>query len=322
MKFAQIRTPAKQLPKPPSLIDYVTRVADWPMYANDRWGDCVWAMIGHTIEAATAYGQGETVKVSEDELLKAYSAVTGFDPDAGEPGANPTDQGTVIQDALSYWRKTGIAGHKILAFAQVNHRDLDEVDTALWMFGHLQLGISFPASAMEQFNAGEPWDVVDDDGGNEGGHAIGGGLARRGPAVQLPRRPVLTGRNARGNYEVITWGKVQEMTPAFFRKYVEEAWTVITPEWYDAQGRNPEGIDESALGEVFTALTGEPFPFPAPQPAPSPTPEPPGPAPVPVDAADEALAAVARRWVPHHHEGSDTAMAGGLQEWLTAKGLK
>jgi hypothetical protein len=295
MKFAQIRTPAKQLPKPPSLIDYVTRVAAWPMYGNDRWGDCVWAMIAHSIEAATAYGQSQTVQVSEVDVLAAYSAVTGFDSSAGEPGSNPTDQGTVIQDALNYWRRIGVAGHKILAFAQVDHTDPDEVDTALWMFGHLQVGIAFPASAMDQFNRGGSWDVVDDDGGNEGGHAIGLGLARRTPAqTALPRRPVLIGRNDRGNYEVLTWGKVQEMTPAFFAKYVEECWAVMTPEWYDAQGRNPEGIDQGVAGEVFTALTGEPSPFQS-------APECPTPVPAAAPAAVDPAPAVT---LPGRHPGT------------------
>src|SRR5437879_3603415 len=127
------------LPPVPATVDYLSKVTDWPMYGNDDWGDCVWAMIGHTIEAATAYGQGKTVEVTEADVLKGYSDVTGFDPHAGRPGENPTDQGTVIQDALSYWRKTGVGGHKILAFAQVDHRNQDEVATALYLFGHGEL---------------------------------------------------------------------------------------------------------------------------------------------------------------------------------------
>jgi hypothetical protein len=302
-------------PPAPAVVDYVSKVADWPMYGNDQYGDCVWAMIGHTIEAATTYGQGQTVKVSDADVLKGYSAVTGFDP------ADPsTDQGTVIQDALDYWRKVGVGGHKIMAFAQIDHTNLDEIDAALYLFGHVQLGIDFPAVAMDQFNEGKPWDVVADDGGNEGGHAISGGLARRDAATPFPPRPELVGKNARGNYVVITWGRAQEMTPAFFARYVEEAWTVITPEWYDAQGRNPEGIDAAALGEGFTALTGEPNPF-RPAPDPGPTPEPPAPAPDPADPADEVLAAVVRPWLKYRHRGANAALARQLRTWLTAKNL-
>jgi hypothetical protein len=91
----------------------------------------------------------------------------GFDPE--DPS---TDNGTVVQDALSWWRKTGMAGHKILAFAQVDHTSPAEMEAAAALFGEVLLAINFPNSAMTQFNAGKPWDVVRNDGGIEGGHAI------------------------------------------------------------------------------------------------------------------------------------------------------
>lgn len=255
-------------PPAPATVDYLSKVHDWPMYGNDRWGDCVWAMIGHTIEAATTYGQGATVKVTDTDVLKGYSDVTGFDPGAGPPGDNPTDNGTVIQDALDYWRKTGIGGHKILAFAQVDHTNADEVDAALYLFGHLQVGIRFPASAMDQFNASQPWDLVPHTS-IEGGHAIDMGSKN----------------------EAITWAKRQAFTQAFWRTYVEEAWVTITPEWINAAGLAPEGLDVAALNAAFTGLTGKPGPFPAtPQPTPPPTPAPPS------DPLAE-LAAMLRRFI-------------------------
>src|SRR2546425_8758875 len=114
-------------PPAPAVVDYTSKVPEWPMYGNDQYGDCVWAMIGHSIEAATSYGRGATVEVTDADVLKGYSDVTGFRPD--DPS---TDQGTVIQDALDYWRKTGVGGHKILAFAQVDIHNPSEVDAALY----------------------------------------------------------------------------------------------------------------------------------------------------------------------------------------------
>lgn len=290
LKLAHFLTGA--LPPVPATVDYLSKVTDWPMYGNDRYGDCVFAMIGHTIEAATTYGQGTTVKVTDTDVLKGYSDVTGFDPD--DPS---TDQGTVIQDALDYWRKTGIGGHKILAFAQVDHTNMAEVDAALYLFGHIQVGINFPASAMDQFNNGQPWDVVRRSP-IEGGHAIDMGSKN----------------------EVVTWAQRQQFTPAFWNTYVEEAWVAITPEWYDAAGRNPEGIDAAALGDGFTQLTGEPSPF-RPAPNPDPDPAPPGPAPAPVDGVDRALAAAVRPWLRLRHRGMNAAVARELHDWLAAKNL-
>jgi hypothetical protein len=282
IKFAQIRGNAAALPPHPSLVDYVTRVADWPMYLNDRYGDCVWAAIGHIIEAATTYGMGTTIKVTDADLTKGYHDVTGFDPD--DPS---TDQGTVIQDALSYWRKTGVGGHKILAYAQVDVSNAEEIAEALWLFGHLELGINFPSTAMDQYDAGEPWDVVP-GASIEGGHAVNLGQARTSAKVPLERRARLLGKNARGNYEVVTWGRVVEMTPAFWDAYVEEAWIVITPEWEQATGGSPAGIDKVKLGGLFTLMTGEPSPFDA---------SAPDPVPVAADAVwPELVAFVRRAW--------------------------
>lgn len=269
------------LPSILPVADWVSLVDEWPMYGNDNWGDCVFAMIGHSIEAATRYGQGTTVELADQIILDAYSAVTGFDPNAGDPGSNPTDQGTVIQDALNYWRKEGIGGHKILGFAQVDHENPDEVRQAVRLFGHLQLGINFPNTAMDQFNAGEPWDVVK-GARDEGGHAINLGY--------------YTDQSGKLRWKPVTWAKLQEMTDGFFKKYVEEAWVVITPEWLDAAGNNPEGINLSALGEAFTQLTGDPSPFPVNPPAPAPPGPQPPPAPVGVDPHDRALLAAQDEW--------------------------
>src|SRR5581483_817640 len=103
----------------------MSKVTTWPMYDNDEFGDCVWAAIGHQIQAFSAYGFGTVITVTNADVLAGYSAVTGFKPN--DPS---TDNGTVVQDALNYWRKTGIAGHKILAFAQVNHRNRTECEAA------------------------------------------------------------------------------------------------------------------------------------------------------------------------------------------------
>lgn len=246
LRLGRLLKPA-ELPAVPPIVDWVSLIEDWPMFANDAWGDCVFAMIGHSIQAATRYGQGATVTLTDDDILAAYSAVTGFDINAGPPGSNPTDNGTVIQDALNYWRKEGIGGHKILAFGQLDHENPTEIMAALHLFGHVQLGINFPASAMDQFNAGQPWDVVKGSP-IEGGHAINLGYSK----------------NDRGRieWEPISWARLLKMSPEFLASYVEEAWAVITPEWLDAVGNSPEGIDMASLGGAFVELTDEPNPFP------------------------------------------------------------
>ena len=222
----------------------------------------------------------------------AYEAVSGYNPATGQ-----NDNGARMQDVLSYWRKTGIAGHKILAFAQVDDTNVSLLDTALATFGALYVGINFPGSAMTQFNQGKPWDVV--PGATiEGGHAIHVGSYD-------PAGPV--------GWKLVTWGAIQGMTQAFWDRYVEEAWIVITPEWLNTNGTSPAGLDLHGLGEDLAALTGEPNPFPQPVPPPVAPPVPPA-----GDPADDALAGAAQDWLarkPVYYKDVQAA----IRQWLAAK---
>lgn len=266
--------PALQQVQIPDVIDELSEVADWPVYLNDQIGDCTVAAAGHMIEAWTRYGRGTTVEITDIDVVLAYRAVSGYDPARPE-----TDRGAVMQDVLDYWRRVGIGGHKILAFAQVNHHDPAEVATALYLFGHVYVGLKVPRSAEDQFRAGQPWDVVPDDGGIVGGHA-----------VDLGARP----------YRVVTWGRLQEVTGAFWDRYVEEAWVVADEDWINVNGSCPAGLDTTELNRQFTALTEQPGPFATGDP-------------------DAALAAVAAPWVAEHHIGDNRRMATALLAWLTAR---
>jgi hypothetical protein len=243
---------------PPEKVDWYSKVPVWPMYLNDQLGDCTVAEVGHQVESASAYAQTASVIVRDADVLAMYQRVSGYNP------ADPsTDQGARIQDVLSDWRHNGIAGHKCLAFAQVHPRDHLEVMRAVSVFSSLDLGMYVPASAKAQFHAGLPWRVVANDGGLIGGHSI-----------------EVVGYDPQWVY-VVTWGTLQPMSWGFWDRYVEEAWAVVLPEWLDANGKDPQGIDLYGLGEDFATLTGQANPFPKPpsngtQPPPAPDPNAPG----------------------------------------------
>jgi hypothetical protein len=123
---------------------------------------------------------------------------------------------------------------------------------------------------MDQFNAGETWDVV--KGARvEGGHCV------------------MAGAYGGGRIGIVTWGAETEMTEAFWRKYVDEAWVVL-----DADGLTRAGVYFAGapsffdLGAQFQQLTGEANPIPQPQPTPVPSP-PPSPAPSPAPVPDPRL---------------------------------
>lgn len=262
----------------PASVTNFDNIPNIGMLGNDIYGDCVEAMIGHNVDEFTFYGEGTEYTVSQSEALGAYTTITGFNPK--DPN---TDQGTTVQDGLGFLKSTGFGGHKAAAFAQLDVTNMDDVKLAVAEFGSVSIGFEFPSSAMTQFNANTAWDVVKHDGGIEGGHAV-----------------LVVGYDAKYLY-LYTWGTLFKMTYAFWTKYVEEAWTTISVDWFNAaSGMDPEGVDKFALGAQFAALTGQanPFPSPTPEPTPTPTPTPtPEPTPVPdTDPDDEALALAFGKW--------------------------
>jgi len=132
-----------QLPTPPVELDLTENVPEWPLYANDRIGDCTTAAAGHMIEAWTAAGRGHAVEISERSVLAAFDRVKIVDPATGEEGA-------VELDVLGDWRKHGIGRHRIGAFARVSTHDHGLVRAAAWLFGGLYIGLQLPLSAQRQ----------------------------------------------------------------------------------------------------------------------------------------------------------------------------
>lgn len=276
----------------PAVVDYIGDISSWPMYLNDTLGDCTIAAAGHMIEAWLGYAGGDTERpgVTDGEVLAAYEAVSGY-----RPSQPAIDRGAIMQDVLDYWRKTGVGGHRIGAFAQVDLSNDVEMKKALYLFGHIYVGVNLPEIAESQFDAGTPWTVVDDDGGIAGGHAI------------------TIGYIGTNEYEGITWGRSQAITMDWLAKYGEEAWVAISSDWLSKSGVSPEGLDLHGLGEAFAAMTGEPNPFPSPDPV---TPPQPTPGPAPVDDPDADLIAALTPWLGLRHSGSNAAAVKAVETWI------
>ncbi|MFI0900553.1 hypothetical protein [Streptomyces sp. NPDC020983] len=258
----------ERLAAPPASVDWQDDRIVWPMYANDTIGDCTCAGVGHMVNQLTYYGRGAEVEPTTEHVVGMYSAITGYNPKRPS-----SDTGAYCQDVLGYWRKTGLEGHKIVAYAALDPSNLTEIKQAIATFGTVYVGLNFPDTAMDQFDAGEPWDVV--RGARvEGGHCV------------------IVGAYGGGKFGLVTWGAETEMTEAFWKKYVDEAWVVIDQDGLSMAGSYFAGAPSFyALGEQFAALTGEANPIPQPTPpTPVPVPSPPpSPAPSPTPVPDPRL---------------------------------
>ena len=218
--------------EPPVEGSWVTHVKTWGMMLNDILGDCTCAAAGHMIAQWSQYAQGTETVIPDDAVLKAYEAVSGY-----QPGDDATDTGAAMLDVLRYWRKHGIGGHKIQSFVSVDPRNIKEVKTSVSLFGNLYIGIQLPASAQGK----DSWTVPDGgpyrDGspGTWGGHCV--------PVVAYSPQTLT----------VVTWGKTLKMSWNFFHDYVDEAYCVLSPDWVSG-GISPSKFDMQQLQADLVAL--------------------------------------------------------------------
>jgi hypothetical protein len=219
-----------RLPPPPASLDLTAGVDDWPMYANDRIGDCTTAAAGHMIEVWTAEGRGRAVEIAEASVLHAFDRVKIVDPLTGEAGA-------VELDVLRDWRKHGIGGHRIGAYAAVALHDHQLTRTGAWLFGGLYIGLSLPLTARQQ----DVWDwtgspVGDAAPGSWGGHAV--------DVVRFDD----------GGLTVVTWGALKQLTWSFWDHYCDEAYCILSSDFV-AKGEAPNGFDLATLKADLELVT-------------------------------------------------------------------
>ena len=222
------------LPVPETLIDYSNGVTDWGLMLNDSLGDCTCAAACHLVQLATmndALNNPGEVTLPDSVVLDLYERWCGYNP------ADPsTDQGGVELDVLNLWRQQGISGHKLLSYAAINRANYRHLQYAINEF-NVYIGVELPVSAQNQ----ETWDVVPDDGGVWGGHAV-----------------CLTGYDDSGTEPIIklvSWGKHMAMTLRFWNKYVSEAYALMLEDFEGAHSRGPDGFDLAAWNADLGSIT-------------------------------------------------------------------
>jgi hypothetical protein len=227
--LASYVTPA--LPAPPASFDLSMKVgSSWGMMDNDEIGDCTCAAAGHLIMEWTANSGKKMVTPTDQQIVAAYSAITGYNP---KTGAN--DNGANEVDVLNYWRQTGIAGDKIGAYVSLEPSNHTHVMDSVYIFEGCYIGVQLPISAQAQTQNHQPWSVPpggttgDGKPGSWGGHAI--------PVVAYDTRGVT----------VVTWGALQAMTWSFWEAYCDEAYAILSDDYMDGQKKAPQGFNLQQL---------------------------------------------------------------------------
>ncbi len=93
----------------------------------------------------------------------------------------------------------------------------------MFQFGAVKAGVVLPQSAIDQYHAGQPFTVANDVPG-QWGHDI----------------PIF-GYDADWLYTV-TWGAPKQLSWDWFWMYIEEMYTVLTPDWKPILGFDLPGF--------------------------------------------------------------------------------
>ena len=237
LRLCNYLRPSK-LPPPPASVNWDEGVKDrYRMWANDKYGDCVFAAF-YNMLAGAAGQTGDPFSATDDDVLRDYGSVTGFNPSTG---AN--DEGTNPEDALRFYSRNG----KILAWGEVSKNNMVELRQALEIFGGIYTAFALPLSAQERM--GKVWKVekrfpsFKRIAGSWGGH--------------MTMTMDIDSTRMKSVIRTVTWGKIQEMTEDFWHRYCSAAYFFITEKWIsDNTGKTPAGLDLKTLMEDVKELKG------------------------------------------------------------------
>lgn len=252
MPFKLGKLAPRRLMSTPAFGDFLPKAAQWPaveargweyavppaqleMLGNDQYGDCAAAGAMHFIQVETA-NSGNPLHGTLQQTLDLYSAVTGFKPD--DPS---TDQGTVLLDLLSFWKKTGITVtdangravvHKILGWASLDLASVAQIRYASDLFGGTYLGIQCPQSAEDDTTN---WKY------KPGSRVVGGHCIN------------MTGQGKAGGH-IISWGMNIPFDWEFMANYLDEGYCLVSENWVNKLGVSPSGMDLSGLVKAMKSL--------------------------------------------------------------------
>lgn len=185
----------------------------WGSLGNLKINNCTIASAGHLIMTWTS-SIGKIHKPTTKAIVEAYTELTGYNPETdgiGEP--------IEALKALKFWRKHGVDGRKISAFAKLAFKNREELVEAIYLYGGIYVGMNLPLSAEKQYNEGKKWTVP--RGGTKG-------LGE--PGTWLGHAMIITGYK-KNELRAITWGREIIMSIDFWETYVDEAYAIFSEDF-------------------------------------------------------------------------------------------
>jgi hypothetical protein len=237
LKFSAYATDVENQP---SYINWASAVEAWRALANKRIGDCTAVTVVHAVQCWLANEVDQQWTATTQQTIRFYSATSGY-----RKGHPSTDQGATLLSVMNHWRKKGLAGHKIEAYAEVDYATPQKLQQAIWLTGAVPVGVYLPLSVQASLAPGSVWDVpaggATGNGapGSWGGHAI----------------PLLGYDATSGLYQFASWDATYWMTQAFVTAYMEEAYAPISSQDWTRTGYAPNGLNLAQIRADALAIT-------------------------------------------------------------------
>jgi hypothetical protein len=217
LQFEAYLRPA--LAPPPASVNYAKAIAHWPVYANNRYGDCTCAGAAHMVQNWRTHTGMRPRKPTTRDVIDFYSYFT-------TPGPR---NGVEMLRVLRHWRGSGLAGDRISAYVRLRLKNVEDVKQSIHLFGACYIGVMLPKFVANADDKLTPHWSVPPQGPHgagapdpDGGHCI--------PAFAYDAEHLY----------VVTWGALKAMTWEFYLAYADEAYAVLSTDWLQ-NGRTPEG---------------------------------------------------------------------------------
>ncbi len=269
---------ASTVPTPPTSFDASKgRMVKYPMWDNDRYGDCYEEDALHCILSFIANAGKQVPTFDAQAVLQEYLALSGGDNGLGDNQVFP------------HWKNPGFQGHEILDDMTVDPTDDAAIRLGLSSFCGGSWTCALPDAWIVDPQPGDIWDAGTPNPQN--GHAMAlSGYVEKGQPMpfDVPKQNLKEGQPAPFDfYSCETWGFDPPilLTPAGMKSADPEVTVQHSLEMYDANGiapfNNTTYDGNASLWSQLGGQTQPPSPFGPPGPTPTPTPPVPTPPPTP-----------------------------------------
>ncbi len=239
LRMSQIMT---EFPSPPAHYAAAT-VPSWPVLGNDKEPCCTCAAAAHMIHNWTAANR-YPVLVSEQQVLATFAVVSGGDP-----------SGAAMLEVLKFWRRTGIGERKLHAYVALDPHGKTDLQATIYLFGAAYIGLSFPDFAVEEAIQDAMRDKQKGTSGpyKEWRLPAGGATGVNAPKKENGHCVAAIGYDEHRIY-FVSCGTLRTMSWEFYRAYNDEAYAVLSEEWYGGDRKAPNGFDLAQLQREITDL--------------------------------------------------------------------